>query len=251
MTEEIKPVERPEWLPEKFTTVEQMAESYKELERIQSGAPATPLTPAEPLTPNEVPPAVVAPIIPDNLGGLSLEPPAVGDEVDFAKYDAEILSTGDLSPESYAEIVSKFNIPEPIARSYVSGKKAEGHMAVAQLVEEVGGMENYKALQGWALGSLSEVQRAAFNTQLAHPDADVRAMAVRGLYAQYQRAAGNPEGGLVQGTTGGNAGVALFRSEGEFQEALRDPRWSTDSAYRAEVQDRARLSLEKGTITNA
>ena len=122
---------------------------------------------------------------------------------------------------------------------------------MSMLVAEVGGMDNYKALQEWAGQNLNEAQRAAYNSQLGHQDADVRSMAVKGLYAQSRAGKGDPEAGLVPGAapSGAPSMAQAFRSEAEFQAALADPRWHTDEAYRAEVQSRTEMALKAGTIS--
>lgn len=240
---------RPDWLPEKFSTPEQMALAYGELSQ-RMGAegtppPAVPPAPATPPTEiTQTPPADPAAAISE----LTLQTPEA-EAMDFAKYDAEILSSGDISEASKAEIAATYKIPPALVESYVTAKKAEAAGAVATLVQEVGGMENYKALQTWALSNLNEAERAAFNTQLGHKDASVRSLAVRGLYAQFQAKAGNPEAGMVHG---GNPAASLgkpFASEAEFQASLADPRWQNDDSYREEVQKRTQLSIEKGTIS--
>lgn len=237
------PEERPEWLPEKFANAEQLALAYGELsQRMGSeGAPAAQPAPAE--TPP--PPAAQTPAA---LEALSLQA-AAPDSVDFAKYDTEILSTGDISDASKAEIASTFNVPAALVDSYVTAKKAEAHGAVSALVQEVGGMDNYKALQQWAVGNLNEAERGAFNLQLGHADPAVRSLAVRGLYAQFRAGTGNPEAGMIQGGAPTATGGKPFASEAEFQASLADPRWQNDDAYRAEVEQRTQLSIEKGTLS--
>lgn len=241
-TPEPKPEERPEWLPEKFKDPSEMAVAYGELEK-RLAAPQEP----PPETPPETPPA---PETAPEIGELTLTPPAAPEsEIDFGKYDQEILATGDISDASVKEIMEKTKVPEPMIRSYVQAKKAEAAAALNELVSEVGGMETYRKFQEWARSALTPAQQAAFDSQLGSTDPEVRKMAVRGVFAQFQAAAGNPEAGMIPQGTPGTSAKPAFRSEAEFQTAIADPRYATDDAYRAEVDARTAESLKRGTIT--
>ena len=61
-------------------------------------------------------------------------------------------------------------------------------------------------------------------------------MAVRGLYSQFASAGGKAPN-LIQGNTSGSA-VKPFNAAAQVTEAMRDPRYKNDPAYRKTVEDR-------------
>jgi hypothetical protein len=70
-------------------------------------------------------------------------------------------------------------------------------------------------------------------------------MAVAGLKARYEQANGASSGRLIQGDVKGPSGGA-FRSIAEIVEAMKDPRYAKDPAYRSDVEKRVALSNALG-----
>ena len=64
-------------------------------------------------------------------------------------------------------------------------------------------------------------------------------MAVRGLHARYTQVNGTG-GTYVMGNTTTSAGG--FQSVAELTEAMKDPKYRSDHAYRQQVQDRLAVS---------
>ena len=65
-------------------------------------------------------------------------------------------------------------------------------------------------------------------------------MAIKGMYARFLRDGGEPvtiEKGQVAG-----ANIAPFNSTAQVTEAMRDPRYDKDPAYRAHVEKRLSVS---------
>jgi hypothetical protein len=65
-------------------------------------------------------------------------------------------------------------------------------------------------------------------------------MAVKGLYAQYSAATAEPS--LLGGNAGQSSGYDGFRSTSEVVQAMKDPRYSSDEAYRKDVQNKLSVS---------
>ena len=92
----------------------------------------------------------------------------------------------------------------------------------------------------WAAENLSDDDLNAFNGLVEGGSVEQARVAVKGLYAQYQ-AAGGKGPSLVQGATSG-AGVKPFGSTAQVTEAMRDPRYANDPAYREQVEKRMAVS---------
>jgi hypothetical protein len=206
--------ERPSWLPEKFNSAEDLAKAYGELEQQNSSD--------EPVAPPTEQPS---------------EPTELGTAIESAT--TEFMEGGELSDATF-ETLSKAGLPREFVETYLQGQQAIVDTQSAQVMETVGGQANYQAMSEWASDSLSESELQAFNEVVESGSVEQANMAVRGLYAQY-RSAGGEAPSLMQGDTTGNT-TKPFNSAAQVTEAMRDPRYKTDPAYRKDVQNRLSVS---------
>jgi hypothetical protein len=208
------PEDRPSWLPEKFKSPEDLAKAYSELEKRFS-------------TPTEKPKT-----IPQNENAASTG-------LNLDEYAKEYEETGALSEESIAKLSSS-GIPEPIIRNYLEGIGALSERQSQQIYGIVGGEEQYNSMLEWASETLDEGEIDAFNSIMEQGNNAAMQMAVRGLQARYVQTVGQPSK-LIKGETTGPSGGA-FRSVAEVTEAMRDPRYKKDPAYRRDVENRLKNS---------
>ena len=103
----------------------------------------------------------------------------------------------------------------------------------------VGGEGNYKKMINWATDNLSEGQLDAFNSVISNGNLDVVQIAVNGLKAEYENAVGY-EGRMLSGKTA--KATDGFRSQAEVVQAMSDPRYEQDPAYRQDVYDKLERS---------
>lgn len=210
------PAARPQWLPEKFSSPEDLSRAYSELEKRFSDPKSKPAPAGASST------------------GLNLD-----------AYAQEYSDTGALSPESINNLV-KSGIPEPIIRNYLEGINALGNAQTEQIYSIVGGEPQYTSMLGWATDNLEDTEIEAFNSIMDSGNTGSMKMAVKGLQARFVQAAGQPSSRLIQGDVTGNSSGS-YRSIAEVTAAMRDPRYAKDSAYRAEVENRLRNSNIIGT----
>jgi hypothetical protein len=111
----------------------------------------------------------------------------------------------------------------------------------ATIQESIGGAGNYEAMAEWAGENLADGDLDAFNSIVEGQSVEQARVAVKGLYAQFL-AAGGKGPSLVQGSTSGDAGVKPFGSTAQVTEAMRDPRYASDPAYRENVEKRMAVS---------
>ena len=212
--------ERPEWLPEKFKTPEDMAKSYAALEKKMSGGKDTEAQAAE-STPTEIPTNEDAKAVADNAG------------LDFDALQVEYGRDGQLSDETY-ESISKSGIPRDVVDSYIAGQEALATRLRTDMFSSVGGEENYGEMMRWASNNLEKAEVNAYNNVMGTSDPNQIQLAVRGLNAQYQADTGsNPS--LISGETTANAG-SKFESVAQVTAAMRDPKYKTDPAFRKTVE---------------
>lgn len=104
---------------------------------------------------------------------------------------------------------------------------------VAALYGIVGGEEQYGQLTSWASENLSQQEVQMFDAVIESGDPNAAFWAIRSLAMQYADVNGY-EGKRVSGkapTSGGQK----FRSQAELVQAMSDPRYENDEAYRSDV----------------
>lgn len=202
--------DRPAWLPEKFKSPEDLAKAYASLES-KLGAK------------------------PEPAKDLKITEQVKKDALDFSSYQQEFLEKGELSPESYAKLEGA-GLSRNIVEMYIEGVRAQSERQAAKAFEAAGGQEQYQAVVEWARSALSPEEITAYNQAVSSGNEAQMLFALKGLVGRYRYEAGT-EPTLVAGRAG-PAGPAGFRSVGEMKAAMRDPRYDTDEAYRADVAQR-------------
>ena len=211
--------ERPEWLPEKFNSPEDMAKAYGELESRMGQQTSSDSTEETSETVEEA-------------TGLSTEY--------LAPYSDEFMEHGDLSEESYARLEKEAGIPQDIARAYVEGQRALVEQQQNTVFAEGGGQENYNEMVDWAGDNFTDAEITSFDNAIDSGDMNAAMMAVRGLQARYAQANGSAPN-LVKGNAGKDT-TSGFRSWQQVSAAMRDPRYAKDPAYRKDVENRLSVS---------
>lgn len=102
-----------------------------------------------------------------------------------------------------------------------------------QLFEMVGGEKAYKSMISWAGQNLTKQEISMYDSVMGKGDPNAIFFAVQALNNKYTEAVGN-DGQLLTGR-GGNDSVAAFRSQAELVQAMSDPRYDKDPAYRQDV----------------
>ena len=215
--------DRPSWLPEKFKSAEDMAQAYAALEtKLGAGtAPAdsAAVTPTPPVTPTPDDASVDAEL---SKGGLSLQ-----------EFSTEFDAKGSLSDESYAKLLAA-GYDKSLVDNYISGQQARAALHTTEMKATVGGSEAYEKITTWAKSAMTPSEIEAYNLSVSSTNTDAAKLAMVGLKARYEAANGR-EPNLVKGQTGGNSAADVFASNREITEAMKNPRYKTDSAYRAQV----------------
>ena len=111
---------------------------------------------------------------------------------------------------------------------------------VTQLKSIVGGDANYKNMTEWASSNLSEQEIAMFDKVMDFGDPNAAYFAISSLAQRYQDAVGF-DGKLLTGKASSNSKSGLG-SQAEMIEAMQDPRYDRDPAYRQEVMQKLEAS---------
>ena len=102
-----------------------------------------------------------------------------------------------------------------------------------QIKSLAGGDEGYTQLTQWAADSMDESFVKAYDAIVETGNVEMITLAVAGLKAEYEKANGF-EGQMLTGKAA-QPKVDVFRSQAEVVEAMSDPRYDRDPAYRQDV----------------
>ena len=108
-----------------------------------------------------------------------------------------------------------------------------------QVYNSAGGEKEYQTMVTWAADNLAEKKLDAFNSIINNGDATAIQIAVAGLKSEYQNAVGY-EGRMLTGKAA--RATDAFRSQAEVVQAMNDPKYDRDPAYRQDVYDKLERS---------
>lgn len=222
--------------------------------------PNDPANPAETPNPND-PPKIEEKKAddPPKADDPAKKPDEKADEEDPAKkvadaagfklddYQTEYFTTGDVAPENRAKIADGLkdvlgDNALDIVNQYIDGQKVVHANDRKLYMDEAGGDDAYTAMTTWAAESLTKDEVGAFNKIIDGGDRNATLLAIRGLRAQYEAKNGRVPNNIRASGSATPTGNAPFNSSAEMTAAMRDPRYKTDEAYRANVAARIAAS---------
>jgi hypothetical protein len=237
-------IQRPDWVAEKFydsksgvINFEAMAKSYSELERSKS-APKPDETP-EPEAGETKPTTekVVTPIEVPTIPGV--------DQTARKAYTEELTKDGKLSDTSYTAL-AKAGYDKATVDAYIKGLQSDSRVTesvsaarvadeqINEIIGSIGGKQVLSEMQAWAKASMSDADLKTYNESVSSGDVSKVRLAVAGLHHTYTKANGTGEN-LLSGSNNVNDAADVFHSRAEQNEAINDPKYAKDPAYRARV----------------
>lgn len=219
--------------PQKFL------ESYKslrgELTRLQQAAKGKS---PEPSKAPETAPAASEPV-----AALQIPEQTEPDTTEWAAVGAELMSRGDLTPESRQNLRRKFGLPDEVIDQYVTGFRAKQSETARVAAQAVGGEPVLREIIDWSSKNLPEAERSMINAALNTPGWQT---VLLGLKARMD--ADNPARKEPKNLPKDSLGRSLpdtpkaFANPKEMSLAIRDPRYGVDPDYTALVQERIRMN---------
>lgn len=103
-----------------------------------------------------------------------------------------------------------------------------------QLFEMVGGEKAYKSMIDWAGQNFTKEEVQMYDSVMGKGDPNAIFFAVQALNSKYTDAVGN-DGQLLTGKRSAAQQDASFRSQQELVQAMSDPRYDRDPAFRDDV----------------
>lgn len=155
--------------------------------------------------------------------------------IDYSALESEWQDKGSLSEDTYKQLEDA-GIPQNMVDAYIAGQEALTQSAIKSMHSIAGGEAEYNDMIEWAQDSLSESEIGAFNSSLT--DNAKTEFAVQGLAARY-RAEKGPS--LIRGSSSPSSSAG-FSSKAEMTQAMSNPQYARDPAFRADVQRKVALS---------
>lgn len=234
--------QRPEWLPEKFNSPDELAKAYAELEarmgRGEQGQDGDQQQGSQ-----------------DSQGGQDSQDgqedqqsqdsqTIYSEQVDKALNNAgiqpsevqkEYSENGGLTDETYSKL-EQAGYPREMVDAYVQQMETQAQQGVQEVMQEAGGEDQYNNMVEWAKANLSQDEITEFN-KAVNGGQEAAKWAVRGLAAKYQASEGSEPGRQLGGRQS-SASSDTFRSTQQVVEAMKDSRYQSDPAYRQYVQEK-------------
>ncbi|MBU4567001.1 MAG: hypothetical protein KKE29_19975 [Proteobacteria bacterium] len=167
--------------------------------------------------------------------------------LEMADFTKEFEESGQLSEDSYKRL-EEAGFPKAVVDTYLRGiqnavseAQALSENQVLTLQNEVGGPQAYQVMAQWAVSNLTEAERADFDTAVGSGDVAKARSAILNLHGRYVASMGQPPRTSVRGKTS-TPTVQPFASYAQVKEAMSDPRYANDPAFRAEVVKRIAAS---------
>ena len=113
--------------------------------------------------------------------------------------------------------------------------------SVEVIMNVAGGKKQYKEMTDWASKAFSQKEIALYDHVMESGDAAAALFAVQALKLSYKAATGY-DGQVLQGKAAPVENNNVFRSQAEVIEAMSDPRYDKDPAYRNDVFEKLERS---------
>lgn len=220
--------DRPEGLPEKFQSWEDMAKSYAELES-EAGKLRSQLKENKDADEGgdqeenlEIPEGDDAQKAVENAG------------LDFDALTSEFQQSGKLSDETY-EALENAGIPKGVVDSYIEGQQLKAESIRNATFEQVGGEDKFNVMRDWAAQNYTPEQKDAFNKAI-NGTAEERSMALNTLSTRYSDANGSEPDLLTGDNVSSGSSGAKYLSRAQLVADMQSKAYQTDPAFRAEVE---------------
>ena len=219
--------DRPEWLPEKFKSPEDMANAYSELEKKMGAGANEDQQEEEGETTNEE----------EQPDDSTKEDTNTNDVIVEASKEF-FENDGVISEETYKNL-AEIGLPKELVDSYAAGQQALQQSEEGNIKSVTEG--NWDQMAEWAANNLSPEEVNTFDDIVQNGTVEQAKLATKGLYAQFKAENGvTPK--LVQGAVNGSSTMP-FKSNQELARAMSDPRYkSGDKSYHEEIDRRIAVS---------
>ena len=157
---------------------------------------------------------------------------------------SEFYSQNGYLDDANYEGLAAMGLNRAIVDNYLAGVQAQHTNTQSEYFSLTGGEDGYQQMAQWMSQYLPETEINAYNRVLDSGSDEEVAMLISGMHSRYQAAIG---GGYTQ-LQGGPAESLPegFESRAQIMEAMGDPRYEVDEAFRQAVEDK--LAVTPDTV---
>lgn len=160
--------------------------------------------------------------------------------IDYDVLAEEYMTNGSISEKSMKELAA-LGIPEEMVKNYIAGYEARVELERNELAQCVGGKEAFDEIINWAAHNLKKEEIISLNSIRDRFQLEATLI---GLKVRMEDKDGkNP---TYQKGTGDGVTVTGYRSQAEMFEAIKNPKYKNDPAYREDVTKKIAASREAG-----
>ncbi len=159
---------------------------------------------------------------------------------DYSEFQKEYSATGKISKES-REKLSKIGISDEFIDEYIKGQQAVLDAELNEISECIGGRQNLSQVLEWARNNLEKDEKITINKV---QDRNLLKIILKDLKNRMEQNEGIMPN-YVKGD-GAKAFSGIFRSKAEMYEAISNPKYKKDEAYRSDVQRKISASMRAG-----
>ena len=240
---------RPQWLPDKFSSAEDMAKSYQELEkeytRLRQGDPnavkptVSGKEDANDLFKQETAPAEVPeqPEAPQTIEEVQTLLPGFSEDA-IVEFSNTAWENGELTDEQYGQL-EKAGYAREIVDQYIQGQMALVEQQRSALVNAGGGEQAVQAMFDWAARSLPEAEIARYNEKFEYggPDALMAMEHLKSRFAESGQAFGLGAT-TVKGANAPGYDTSFYTSVQQVTKDMQSPEYKHDPAFRQKVAEK-------------
>ena len=229
----------------KFKNPQELARAYAELQKKmgeQSGGEPQSEAPAEPDAVEGQTPTYSEETV-SQVYGKEASAACKEKGIDLGQVMYQADQGADIS-EHYAGLAEAFNVPQSVVENYVQGQQqgvaSPGDLSdadAAQIMNEVGGQENFNQIRSWAKANLGEAELARYNAVVESGNKEAIRWALNAIQSKQGLKAQDVEPQLYGGGQATES-VARFESQQQVLDAMnkRNDRgqriYDIDEAYR-------------------
>ena len=157
--------------------------------------------------------------------------------VDYASMNEYWQQKGEITDAHYKEL-EQAGFPRSIVDAHLGGLRGEAAATEKDVmaIRDSYGADNFANMQQWASQNLTDAEKAAYSSGINSTNIEQIKLTVAGLHARYVANVGQ-EPNLLSGRPS-SGGADKFESTAQLEDAMNDPQYRKDPAFRAKVEDK-------------
>ncbi len=158
-------------------------------------------------------------------------------KVDYVSINEYWQQKGEITDAHYKEL-EQAGFPRSIVDAHLGGLRNDAAVTEKEIfaIRESYGADNFANMQEWASINLTDAEKKAYSAGIGSTNIEQVKLTVAGLHARYVASVGN-EPNLLSGRPS-SGGADKFESTAQLEDAMNDPQYKRDPAFRARVEEK-------------